>query len=71
MSYYYLKLHITDDSLACRGATETPSNYLANSIGIIDAGYRGSFPLLVTLVETEEELGVTERGDGGFGSTGI
>lgn len=81
--------------------TKTPLR-LANSVGIIDAGYRGSliavfdnwsdeayeidegqrlvqvcppdlsnYPLHVTLVDTEEELGATERGDGGFGSTGI
>jgi len=80
---------------------------LANSIGIIDSGYRGDLlgkfdcvssgsgfsglseyvvspydrllqivapgmvPIYVTVVETENELGVeTERGDGGFGSTG-
>ena len=81
--------------------TKTPLR-LANSVGIIDAGYRGSliaafdnwsdepynitegqrlvqlcppdlsnYPLYVSLVDTVEELGVTERGDGGFGSTGI
>lgn len=78
---------------------------LANSVGIIDAGYRGeiiavvdnidkNFTMNVTLegvkkydrlfqicapdlsafyvkiVENEEELGQTERGEGGFGSTG-
>jgi len=81
--------------------TKTPLR-LANSVGIIDAGYRGpliaafdnwsnesyeikegqrlvqicppdlsNYPLYVELVETEEELGLTERGEGGFGSTGI
>ena len=70
---------------------------LANSVGIIDSGYRGNIkaafdikndyhiekysrlvqicsptlnPLFVTIVDTLEELGVTERGSGGFGSTG-
>jgi len=72
---------------------------LANSVGIIDAGYRGhliamfdnwqdgafqvepgqrlvqicppnlTYPMYVKLVEAED-LGVTERGEGGFGSTG-
>ena len=28
-------------------------------------------PFLVEIVEMEEELGITERGNGGFGSTGI
>jgi len=82
---------------------------LANSTGIIDAGYRGHLmsmfdvvnidpetkyhnkeadyygmkfdryiqicapglvPILVELVDSKEELGETERGNGGFGSTG-
>lgn len=80
---------------------------LANSVGIIDSGYRGEImavidninsnihdisaclerympemsrmfqicsptlePFMVRIVETEEELGSTERGSGGFGSTG-
>lgn len=71
---------------------------LANSVGIIDAGYRGNImamfdthhdyeagkmerfaqicaptlcPIVVELVEKEEDLSVlTERGAGGFGSTG-
>jgi len=84
---------------------------LANSTGIIDAGYRGHLmgmfdvvnispdnlqnenrdadyfgqkydrylqicapglvPIIVEIVETKNELGLeTERGDGGFGSTG-
>lgn len=81
--------------------TKTPLR-LANSVGIMDAGYRGpliaaldnwsnepyeieegqrlvqicppdlsNYPLYVSLVKTEEELGVTERGEGGFGSTGV
>jgi len=79
---------------------------LANSVGIIDSGYRGELmavvdkndsnndwkilieryapihsrlfqiclpdlsPFYVKLVDNEFELGVTERGSGGFGSTG-
>ena len=73
---------------------------LANSIGIIDSGYRGNIigmfdvslqtetftmdkysrllqicsgnldPFLVKLVDDIDELGITERGNGGFGSTG-
>ena len=80
---------------------------LANSVGIIDSGYRGEImavvdninsnshdisvclerympemsrmfqicspplqPFMVRIVDTEEELGSTERGGGGFGSTG-
>ena len=72
---------------------------LANSVGIIDAGYRGNLmsyfdnirtfdykiskmdklvqicapgllPIIVEVVQTEEDLGVpTSRGEGGFGST--
>ena len=81
---------------------------MANSVGIIDAGYRGEImavvdnidsahndiktciekhmppmsrvfqicapslePFFVRIVEHESELGVTERGSGGFGSTGV
>jgi dUTP pyrophosphatase len=81
---------------------------MANSVGIIDAGYRGEImavvdntdsanndlktcierhmppmsrvfqicapslePFFVRIVEHECELGVTERGSGGFGSTGV
>ena len=81
---------------------------MANSVGIIDAGYRGEImavidnidsanndmkvcierhmpplsrvfqicapslePFFVRIVEHESELGVTERGGGGFGSTGV
>ena len=81
---------------------------MANSVGIIDAGYRGEVmavvdnidarnndmkaclerhmpplsrvfqicapslePFFVRIVEHESELGVTERGSGGFGSTGV
>jgi dUTP pyrophosphatase len=72
---------------------------LANSVGIIDSGYRGwicsalrsythsnytlpegtritqichpsLYPIYVQLVDSEEELGETTRGEGGFGSTG-
>ena len=81
---------------------------MANSVGIIDSGYRGEVmavidniesahsdlkmclqkhsppmsrmfqicsptlePFLVRIVEHEDELGITERGCGGFGSTGV
>ena len=75
---------------------------LANSVGIIDSGYRGNLiaalfhydnsdtipynvnkfdrlvqicsptlgPVFVEIVSSEEELGTTQRGTGGFGSTG-
>jgi dUTP pyrophosphatase len=79
--------------------TKTPLR-LANSVGIIDSGYRGniiavfdnwknstyvvekynrlvqicppdlSYPMSVTMLERDDELGRTERGEGGFGSTG-
>jgi len=73
---------------------------LANSVGIIDSGYRGNIigvfdksdylsftiekhsrllqicspalkPLIVKLVDNLTDLGLTTRGSGGFGSTGI
>ncbi len=73
---------------------------LANSVGIIDSGYRGNIigmfdlinqeeytinqydkllqicapslvPIIIEIVNTEQELGETERGSNGFGSTGI
>ena len=72
---------------------------LANSVGIIDRGYRGNIcavfdvlenakpiekhhrltqichprlePFLVYVVDDLNKLGSTERGEGGFGSTGI
>ena len=72
---------------------------LANSVGIIDSGYRGNLigafdvledcsvvkqsrlvqicapslmPILVTIVDNLSDLGEnTERGNGGFGSTGV
>jgi dUTP pyrophosphatase len=72
---------------------------MANSVGIIDSGYRGNIrcvldkvstegakiekharyfqicsptlsPVKVVLVDSVEELGMTSRGSGGFGSTG-
>tara|TARA_B100001063_G_scaffold196506_3_gene188484 strand:- start:17 stop:631 length:615 start_codon:yes stop_codon:yes gene_type:complete len=76
---------------------------LANSVGIIDTGYRGNLcalidiynnstndkdyiiekgsrlfqicspnlnPIIVQIVNSEDELGITSRGSGGFGSTG-
>ena len=80
--------------------TKTPLR-LANSVGIIDSGYRGpliaafdnrsnmdfnvtpqqrlvqicppdlSYPIYIKLVKNVAELGVTSRGEGGFGSTGV
>jgi dUTP pyrophosphatase len=73
---------------------------LANSVGIIDSGYRGSLaaafdnigvnnvtvqkgtrllqicspnltPIKVEIVGSEDVLGATQRGSGGFGSTGV
>jgi dUTP pyrophosphatase len=81
---------------------------MANSVGIIDSGYRGEImavidnidsqhndlkeclkkytppmsrlfqicsptldPFIVRIIEHEEELGITERGCGGFGSTNV
>jgi dUTP pyrophosphatase len=72
---------------------------LANSVGIIDSGYRGSImgmfdkdsdcsvveqysrllqicsgdlkPFMVEMCDSIEELGLSNRGIGGFGSTGI
>ena len=78
--------------------TKTPLR-LANSVGIIDSGYRGNIiaafdnicnqnfnvkkgtrlvqicapnldTFMVSLVDSVEELGLTRRGSGGFGSTG-
>lgn len=77
--------------------SDTPLR-LANSVGIIDAGYRGNIafrfdvvhdsvltanpgrymqicapqlcPIYVSIVDSEEQLGHTWRGSGGFGSTG-
>ena len=73
---------------------------MANSVGIIDSGYRGNiiamfdnignedykvmegdrlvqicapnieYPLKLRIVNKLEDLGLTERGAGGFGSTG-
>lgn len=83
-----------------RSSVSKTSLRLANSVGIIDSGYRGNLigmfdvlksdvdqtlekysrvlqicsgnlePFLVKLVLNIDELGLTERGDGGFGSTG-
>lgn len=102
------KIFNTGYSLEPRSSISKTKLRLANSRGIIDAGYRGhligmfdvvnrhpkediidadfignaydryvqicapSFvPILVEIVNSKEELGeLTERGDGGFGSTG-
>jgi dUTP pyrophosphatase len=81
--------------------SKTPMR-LANSVGIIDRGYRGEImavldivdhnkipynlnahdrhfqichpslnPFKVIIVNTKDELGITNRGNGGFGSTGV
>jgi dUTP pyrophosphatase len=84
-----------------RSSTGTKTTLrLANSVGIIDSGYRGELcavfdniggetvqivpgqrlvqvcagnlgPFLIEIVEREEALGSTARGEGGFGSTGV
>ena len=84
-----------------RSSTGTKTKLrLANSVGIIDSGYRGNLmlafdnisdvdediakdtrlvqlcsptlePFMVSIVDKKEELGVTERNEGGFGSTGL
>ena len=84
-----------------RSSTGTKTTLrLANSVGIIDSGYRGELcaifdnigtesirieprqrliqvcagnlgPFLVEIAESEEALGATLRGAGGFGSTGV
>lgn len=81
-----------------RSSISKTSLRLANSVGVIDSGYRGELiamfdcfygdykieegsrlmqvvapsmmPIYPILVDTEEELGTTDRGEGGFGSTG-
>ncbi len=80
-----------------RSSISKTSLRFANSVGIIDSGYRGNImamfdiiqsteivqnqrlvqicsptlkPLVVYLVDSLEELGHTERGNGGFGSSG-
>lgn len=86
-------------TLVPRSSISKTSLRLANSIGIIDSGYRGELmavfdcfykdytieastrlmqvipprldlPVFVNIVDSLEDLGSTERGDGGFGSTG-
>jgi len=117
-----VKCAMTETVSTNRIASEKPVSYylyprssivktpfrMANSVGIIDAGYRGEImavvdnidnarndmktcldryappmsrlfqicsptlePFLVKIVESENDLGVTERGTGGFGSTGV
>lgn len=81
-----------------RSSISKTSLRLANSVGVIDSGYRGELiamfdcfygdykieegsrlmqivapsmmPIYPILVDSEEELGTTSRGEGGFGSTG-
>lgn len=101
-------MYYMDDDISCayylypRSSIYKTPLMLANSVGIIDSGYRGWIcsalkcfscsvenpyvvnggtritqlchpslcPILVEIVSSEEELGQTSRGDGGFGSTG-
>lgn len=101
-------MYYMDDDISCayylypRSSIYKTPLMLANSVGIIDSGYRGWIcsalkcfscgedapyvissgtritqlchpslcPILVEIVESEEELGHTSRGEGGFGSTG-
>ena len=96
------KVYNTGFQMCPRSSLSGTPLRLANSIGIIDSGYRGDLigkfdclagvdndylvnqydkllqivapsmvPIYVMVVESESELGVdTERGAGGFGSTG-
>lgn len=94
------KTYNTGYYLYPRSSISKTSFRLANSVGIIDAGYRGNIiaaldmmndtsmlgiepytrivqicapglvPIVANVVDSEEELGTTERGIGGFGSTG-
>jgi len=95
--------HPTGFYLYPRSSISKTSLRLANSVGIIDAGYRGNLigcfdnispsmddtvqvtqytkiaqicapslvPIFVQLVNNIDDLGQTERGEGGFGSTGL
>lgn len=84
-----------------RSSTGTKTKLrLANSVGIIDSGYRGNLmvafdnisnadenivqdtrlvqicsptlePFMITIVDKKNDLGTTERNEGGFGSTGM
>ena len=92
-------------NLFARSSIVKTSLRLANSVGVIDSGYRGHIigvfdnidnsissllgesidkytrllqlcsptlkPLYVQLVDSLDDLGITERGSNGFGSTGI
>ena len=91
VSYYLYPRSSTGSKTALR---------LANSVGIIDSGYRGNIiavfdnigkapehvalnsrlvqlcsptlqPFMVNVVDNEDELGTTDRGANGFGSTGL
>ena len=102
-------LYHTGYDMRPRSSLSNTSLRLANSVGTIDAGYRGHLmgkfdlidsellpntdftklgysldkyvrlvqicapnllPILVKIVDTKEELGITLRGEGGFGSSG-
>jgi dUTP pyrophosphatase len=94
-----MKEYNTGFYLYPRSSLSKTSLRLANSVGIIDAGYRGHImgmfdsnknyiveensrqlqicapgliPIIPIVVDCKEELGqVTQRGSGGFGSSGI
>lgn len=103
-------MYFMDDDISCayylypRSSIYKTPLLLANSVGIIDSGYRGWIcsalkcfssggggdepyivtsgsrisqichpslcPIIIEIVDSEDELGVTTRGEGGFGSTG-
>lgn len=101
-------MYYMDDDISCayylypRSSIFKTPLMLANSVGIIDSGYRGWIcsalkcfscaidrpyvvfagtritqlchpslcPILVEIVKSEDDLGRTTRGEGGFGSTG-
>lgn len=97
--YTETKVYNTGYYMYPRSSISKTSLRLANSVGIIDAGYRGNLiavldveeahigkkfdryiqicapslvPIIVIIVDSLEDLGEeTERGTGGFGSTGI
>jgi dUTP pyrophosphatase len=101
---YEVKTAMFDDLVPCAYCIYARSSIyktplrMANSVGIIDSGYRGNLasvfdvyepvnlkkncrltqicspdlmPFRVVVVDLLEELGTTQRGEGGFGSTGV
>ena len=43
---------------------------MANGVGVVDSDYRGELKVPTAAFVPAEELGDTQRGEGGFGSTG-